>query len=323
MKNLLFISLVVILSSPAMAGDRVHKKLTRLYGSDVTECLEYAKKVMKRQPEKAIPYYYACLIYLDKEEKATNTMSHYRKLNSAIDYARKFDRCASEGMKDNLEWVQTIDRIEGRYRVVYEELITKEDQMKYADLLATRLGKLKGESTVLASTDHVAVTERTEETGNVSANDMFRGMPTGYENIPSGNVQGEKELLRLINEERKKKGMTELEWDENLTRAARYHAADLGTNDYFDHDSHDRSNGTLIKIGGTFERIRRFYHESFVNSENIAAGNSDAEGTYEQWYTSKGHYDNMFNSGSKKVGIGMVHIPGSTYGYYWVFCSAL
>lgn len=48
----------------------------------------------------------------------------------------------------------------------------------------------------------------------------------------------------------------------------------------------------------------------------------DVKGTCQQWYTSKGHYDNMFNSSSKKVGIGVCHIPRSPYGYYWVFCTA-
>ena len=81
-------------------------------------------------------------------------------------------------------------------------------------------------------------------------------------------------------------------------------------------------NGKFVKIGGTFERIRLFYHDSFANSENIAAGNATPEETYQQWYESKGHNENMFNSSSTKVGIGYYHVPGRTYGHYWVFCTA-
>ena len=116
--------------------------------------------------------------------------------------------------------------------------------------------------------------------------------------------------------------MNPLEWEEDLAKACRYHAYDLGSQGYFDHNSFDRNKDNLFEVGGTFERIRKFYNDTFVNSENIAAGNEGVEGTFQQWYTSKGHYENMFNSSSKKVGIGVCHIPGSTFGYYWVFCTA-
>ena len=64
----------------------------------------------------------------------------------------------------------------------------------------------------------------------------------------------EKEILAIINSERKKQGMQELIWEEDLARAARYHAYDLATQKYFDHNSYDRKNGKLIKVGGTFAK---------------------------------------------------------------------
>ena len=116
--------------------------------------------------------------------------------------------------------------------------------------------------------------------------------------------------------------MQPLIWEEDLARAARYHAYDLATQNYFDHNSYDRINGNLIEVGNTFTRIKKFYNETFVNSENIAAGNESAEGTYLQWYNSPGHYKNMFNKKSSKVGIGVFKSSESSYGYYWVFCTA-
>ena len=135
----------------------------------------------------------------------------------------------------------------------------------------------------------------------VRVSGQFYGMPKGTEIVTSHNFASEQKMLRLINLERKKQGMVELVWEEDLAKACRYHAYDLGSQNYFDHNSHDRINGELVEVGGTFTRIRSFYNETFVNSENIAAGNETAADTYQQWYNSKGHYENMFNKSSRKV----------------------
>jgi uncharacterized protein YkwD len=158
-------------------------------------------------------------------------------------------------------------------------------------------------------------------TEGLEVNTAFFGMPKGTENVPVFDAKGEKELLVMINKERKRLKMDTLIWNADLSRAARYHAMDMGSQDYFDHNSYDRKNGKLVEIGDTFDRIRSFYSATFVNSENIAAGNSTAKGTYDQWYNSPGHYTNMFNKSSKYVGIGMAKVDGG-YGYYWVFCTA-
>lgn len=155
-------------------------------------------------------------------------------------------------------------------------------------------------------------------------NGQYFGMPSGAEQIESFNMKSEKEVLEFVNEERAKQGMQPLEWDEDLARAARYHAFDMGSQNYFNHDSYDRSqSGKLDKIGGTFTRIKTFYKASFANSENIAAGNQGSYDTYMQWFNSPGHYANMFNANSAKVGIGVVYVPDSDYGYYWVMNTAL
>jgi uncharacterized protein YkwD len=118
------------------------------------------------------------------------------------------------------------------------------------------------------------------------------------------------------------KGLPELEWVEDLANAARYHAYDMATQNYFSHDTYDRIDGKLVKVGGTFPRIKRFYSSTFVNTENIAAGSAGADQTYRQWFTSPGHHKNMFNKSATKVGVGLYYYPGSTYKYYWVFCTA-
>jgi uncharacterized protein YkwD len=145
-------------------------------------------------------------------------------------------------------------------------------------------------------------------------------MPLGDEDIEPYDIAGEKELLRLLNNARK--SLDVLKWDFNLTRSARYHANAMATKRYFDHNTYDRIDGKLVKIGGTFTRIRKFYNLRFVNSGNIAAGSKLAKETYYQWDISKGHHDNMFNKESKYIGIGIAYNPESPYKYYWVMCTS-
>jgi len=152
---------------------------------------------------------------------------------------------------------------------------------------------------------------------------MFFGIPNGTEVVISAiliMIAGA--LLEYINKERETFGMVKLDWEEGMARACRYHAFDLGSQNYFNHSTYDRKNGDLVKVGGTFDRIKKFYSASYVNSENIAAGNSDAYGTYMQWYNSPGHYENMFNPESTKVGIGVAYVKDSTFGHYWSIFTA-
>lgn len=50
--------------------------------------------------------------------------------------------------------------------------------------------------------------------------------------------------------------------------------------------------------------------------ENIAAGNSGAQGTFDQWVNSPGHNANMLNSNFAVVGIGRA-TGGGQFGTYW------
>ena len=142
------------------------------------------------------------------------------------------------------------------------------------------------------------------------------GFPSGDENVPSSSINEEIIFVNLLNKARKEKGMSELEINQDLCRAARYHSFDMGEQNYFEHASYDRneSTGYLEKVCGTFARIYKFA-KSY--GENIAAGNATGERTYLQWYNSPGHYENMFNPKFKTIGVGYVKTEGSKYNHYW------
>jgi uncharacterized protein YkwD len=142
------------------------------------------------------------------------------------------------------------------------------------------------------------------------------GKPTGDEDIPSSCIMQESKFFNTLNKARKEMGMNELEIDWDLIRAARYHSYDMGTDNYFEHASYDRSHltGHLERVCGTFSRINCF---GKAYGENIAAGNSDGEKTYTQWFNSPGHYKIMFNPKFKTIGVGYVKTEGSSYTHYW------
>ena len=329
-KNLLF--LVLFMPSFLMANDIMFNRLNRLYNQNLSRCLEVSKRYIELFPDQPSPYYFASISYRDKSEVSKTMRGRYLNLNRCVGYAVKFEETDNADIVKQITWGDVKKDIEARAMEVIHEL-QSENQFGMSKLLSIRLAGLSGETEIPVLEDRtVLAIEETKLENSESTNEAiyvnsgstmkFYGLPTGREVVSSSDLVGEREILRLVNEDRLKKGQKPLVWDEDLARAARYHSYDLATQNYFNHSSYDRKEGKLVKVGGTFERIQKFYTKSFINSENIAAGNKDASTTYQQWYTSKGHYDNMFNSASTKVGIGVYYDPNSPFGYYWTFCTA-
>ena len=324
MNQLKLLMAFLTLSLVAQSQNWSQKRLEKLYAKDANKCISVAKKHIKLFPDNPASYYYVSVVYFDQADDAKNIRSEYVKLGNALVYARKFEKVADDEAKESFQWDEMVSKMEEKVTELIGEL-RDDEKSDMAENLRGKLERLEDVESieiveVLQNKEEVTI-PTTPVTSRVKG--QYYGIPTGDENIPSFNLTNEQELLKLINAERVKKGMDPLEFNEDLARACRYHAYDLGSQDYFDHDSYDRdSKGNVVKAGETFVRIRKFYNTTFVNSENIAAGNESAASTYNQWYYSKGHYDNMFNKSSKKVGLGVVYVPGSTYGYYWVFCTA-
>ena len=116
------------------------------------------------------------------------------------------------------------------------------------------------------------------------------------------------EVVRLVNVERAKEGLSPLGTYDSLTEAAEIRAPELIT--LF---SHDRPDGTkcftaMDKTGAN--------KNAFTAGENIAAGNATAAATVEQWMNSPGHRANILNKNFTHIGVG--YAKGGSYGHYWV-----
>ncbi len=129
------------------------------------------------------------------------------------------------------------------------------------------------------------------------------------------NAAYEQQVVDLVNTERANNGVPPLKRVTALDNAARYHSADLGQDNYFQHDTHDRSGSTLVWVCGTWTRIATFY--SGATGENIAAGYSTPQSAMNAWMNSSGHRANILSASSWEIGVGYYAVSGSTYYHYW------
>ena len=119
----------------------------------------------------------------------------------------------------------------------------------------------------------------------------------------------EQQIFALINAERIKKGLSELEWDESLAAVARLHSEDMARVKFF---SHRGSDGSLVderadRLGlGTWRSI----------GENIAymRGYDDpAELAVQKWLASAAHRKNLLGPNWKESAVGVAVTADGTY----------
>jgi uncharacterized protein YkwD len=145
----------------------------------------------------------------------------------------------------------------------------------------------------------------------------FKGVPKGNENVKAQNLKFEKEVLLLVNKIRVQHHLQVFRWNEDLARAARYHARDMAEDNYLEHATYDRKKNNLVKVCGTFERIEKFVQMTYLG-ENISAGKTNPKETVEAWMKSKHHRENILNPNYKYLGVAYYYKANTTYLHYWV-----
>ncbi|KNB70349.1 CAP domain-containing protein [Brevibacillus reuszeri] len=112
-----------------------------------------------------------------------------------------------------------------------------------------------------------------------------------------------KQITDLVNQERAKAGLKPVELDASLNKVAQAKAADMSSNNYFDH--------TSPTYGSPSDMMKQFGVSSMTAGENIAMGQRTAEEVMNQWMNSEGHRQNIMNPSFAKIGVGFVN-------GYWV-----
>lgn len=118
------------------------------------------------------------------------------------------------------------------------------------------------------------------------------------------NSTFEQRVIELVNEARAEHNLPPLKSSDELNNAARYHARDMAEDEYFDHHTHDRVNGTLVLVCAWNERIRLYYGDYLRLGENIARGYPTPESVFQGWMNSEGHRGNILNPNYREVGVG-------------------
>lgn len=113
------------------------------------------------------------------------------------------------------------------------------------------------------------------------------------------------EVVRLVNEERAKAGLSALTVDAGAASAAQVRARETETS--FSHTRPDGSsfNSALTEAGVNFRGA----------GENIAYGQNSPEKVMESWMNSSGHRANILNSSYTSIGVG--HYQNASGVDYW------
>lgn len=140
----------------------------------------------------------------------------------------------------------------------------------------------------------------------------------GVTGVPSSNAAYEQEVVERVNAIRWDNGhLPPLKRVSLLDDAARYHATDMGQDNYFSHTSYDRVGDTLVEKCNSWTRINTFYSGWSSIAENIAAGYTTPADVMTGWMNSTGHRANILRTTVWEIGVG--YYQGSGYYYrYWV-----
>ncbi|MCU0580345.1 MAG: CAP domain-containing protein [Desulfobacterota bacterium] len=117
----------------------------------------------------------------------------------------------------------------------------------------------------------------------------------------------ERQLVRLINEERGRQRLAPLTFSPLLARVAEHHSRDMARTNFF---SHNNPAGQ-----GTEERINRAGYRWRAYGENIGCGQDVPEKIMAAWMKSANHRETILSASYTEIGIGF--FQGGECRYYW------
>ena len=116
-----------------------------------------------------------------------------------------------------------------------------------------------------------------------------------------------REVVNLVNNERRKAGLSPLRIHSRLNAAAQAHSNDMARNNFMSHTGSDGSS--------PFDRMKRYGYNYRRAAENVAAGQSSPQAVMRSWMNSSGHRKNILNGSLRDIGVG--YARGGRYGTYW------
>ena len=133
---------------------------------------------------------------------------------------------------------------------------------------------------------------------------IYPGDVINIPSVDSSVLSYEEEVVRLVNVERSKNGLSPLKQDWELSRVARYKSEDMRDRGYFSH--------TSPTYGSPFQMMKSFGISYKSAGENIARGYKTPSAVVSGWMNSSGHRANILNPSFTHIGVGFV-----ADGHYW------
>ena len=157
----------------------------------------------------------------------------------------------------------------------------------------------------LAVQYHVGTSEIIQANPQVDdPNLIYPGQLLQIPQLDSTEASYESEVIRLVNEVRRKNGLHPLSANWELSRVARYKSQDMRDRGYFSH--------TSPTYGSPFQMITAFGLSYRTAGENIARGYASPQAVVDGWMNSSGHRANILNASYTQIGVGYV-----SGGNYW------
>jgi uncharacterized protein YkwD len=167
--------------------------------------------------------------------------------------------------------------------------------------------------------------------------------PASLKNQPQPKISTaglEKQIHNLINRERQKQSLSQLEWDDALAGIGRKHSKDMELRNYFGHHSpegHDfsyryqregyqcsiRVDNTIYAGAENIALNNRYASVTTVNGKAFYEWNSQdtiAETTVQGWMNSPGHRKNILMRHWRREGIGIAFGPDGKIAITQNFC---
>ena len=125
---------------------------------------------------------------------------------------------------------------------------------------------------------------------------------------PQGTAAYARQILELVNEERKAAGLESLTLASKLSDVAQVKAEDMRDQGYFSH--------TSPTYGSPFDMMKQFGIVYRAAGENIAKGYTSPQAVMKGWMNSSGHRENILNGKFTQLGVG--YCTDSKGNGYWV-----
>lgn len=140
-----------------------------------------------------------------------------------------------------------------------------------------------------------------------AGNDNVVNKPNNNQSTSNSFLSFQKEVTRLVNVERSKRGLRELSFNTQLSNVATLKSQDMINKNYFSH--------TSPTYGSPFDMMKKFNISYRAAGENIAMGQRTPAEVVNAWMNSKGHRENILNPNFTDIGVGVAKSSNGTL--YW------